>query len=193
MLYSKEINALSIKYLESPKWTIKHTAALTIADVVTSSGTEISRAEAVAIWPALEKALALKTFDGKEKVLESLVRFTKGASILWNAEPSIGVQMKKIAIREAKRQNDEYRSHAFANLGEFSEARVDIDMFDDVCYIVVSPGFFIFVLIAKLHRHRYLKSTLVKTRWTQLMIRKVPRNQMSLRQQQLASLLYFAR
>jgi proteasome component ECM29 len=137
ILYSKEIIALSIENMESPKWTIKHTAALTIADVIASSGAEISGANAAAIWPALEKALALKTFDGKEKVLEAFVKFTKAGVALWSCEPNIAAQMKRIAVREAKRQNDIYRPHAFSGLGEYSEARTDIDMFDDVYNIVV--------------------------------------------------------
>jgi proteasome component ECM29 len=138
VLYSREINSLSIERLESPKWTIKHTAALAIADVVTSSGTSISGANAAVIWPALEKALALKTFDGKEKVLEAFVRFTKEGKSLWGEESGIAAQMKKIAIREAKRNNDAYRPHAFASLGEYSEAQSDIDMFDEV-YNIINP------------------------------------------------------
>ena len=138
ILYSKEINEIAVERLESAKWTIKHTAALTIADVVVSSGNEVSGANAAAIWPALEKALALKTFDGKEKVLDAFVKFTKSGKSLWTAEPSIAAQMKKIAIREAKRNNDTYRPNAFTSLGEYSEARTDIDMFDDV-YNIVAP------------------------------------------------------
>ena len=138
LLYSKEINAISVERLESPKWTIKHTAALTIADVVTSSGAEISRVDAAAMWPALEKALALKTFDGKEKVLDAFIGFTKAGKSLWEKESSVASQMKKIAVREAKRNNDSYRSRAFATLGLYSQARTDIDMFEEV-YNIVAP------------------------------------------------------
>jgi proteasome component ECM29 len=137
LLYSKEIDSISVEHLESPKWTIKHTAALTIADVVDSSGSDISGPNAAAIWPALEKALALKTFDGKEKVLGAFVKFTSSGKLLWNTEPSIAAQMTKIAIREAKRNNEVYRPHAFNSLGEYSEARTDIDMFEEVHSIVV--------------------------------------------------------
>lgn len=183
ILYSKEINALSIENLESPKWTIKHTAALTIADVVVSSGSEISGSNAAAIWPALEKALALKTFDGKEKVLEAFVKFTKAGSSLWNAEPSIAAQMKKIAIREAKRQNDAYRPHAFTSLGEYSEARTDIDMFSDIYNIVVSgrsnDGDALELIP---YRHQYSRNTPVKIRWTQAMTRRGLRSHRSRQQ-----------
>jgi proteasome component ECM29 len=45
--------------------------------------------------------------------------------------------MKKIALREAKRNNDSYRPYAFDTLGKYSEARTDIDMFEEVHGIVV--------------------------------------------------------
>jgi len=136
LLYLKEIINVSSERLESPKWTIKHTAALTIAQVVSSAGTEMSLTNAKIIWPALEKALALKTFDGKEKLLVAFVKFTKSSKLLWEKEAAIATQMKKIIIREAKRTNEAYRPHAFSSLGEYAEARTDIDMFDEVLSIV---------------------------------------------------------
>jgi proteasome component ECM29 len=136
LLYLKDILALSSEYLDSPKWTIKHTAALTISEVVASAGADISTANAELIWPALEKALILKTFGGKEKILEAFIKLTKSGKALWQNDASIAVQMKKIAIREAKRNNEVYRSHAFISLGEYAEARTDIDMFDEVLEII---------------------------------------------------------
>jgi proteasome component ECM29 len=136
MLYAREITSLAIQHLDSPKWTIKHSAALAIADVAISSGKDISGPNATIIWPSLEKSLALKTFDGKEKVLGAFVTFVKEGRSFWGEEPTIAVQMKKIAIREAKRNNDAYRPHAFIGLGEYAEARIDIDMFDDVFVVI---------------------------------------------------------
>lgn len=139
LLYLKEITSMAIERLESPKWAIKHTAALAIADSVSSSGAELSLPNATIMWPALEKALALKTFAGKEKVLDAFVKFTKAGKSLWEKDVGIAAQTKKIAIREAKRNNDAYRPHAFTSLGEYSETRTDIDMFNDV-YSVVAPA-----------------------------------------------------
>ncbi|EPE29251.1 ARM repeat-containing protein [Glarea lozoyensis ATCC 20868] len=132
LLYSKEIIDLAILNLDSAKWTIKHTAALSIAEVVSSSGSEISLVNATELWPGLEKALSLKTFDGKEVVLEAFLKFVKGAKSLWQGNPAVALQMKKIAIREAKRNNDNYRPHSFDILGKYAELRTDIDMFTDV-------------------------------------------------------------
>ena len=138
LLYLREIIALSIQRLDSPKWAIKHTAAFAIAEATVSGGADISGPNAAIIWPALEKALTLKTFDGKEKVLGAFVKFTKAAKLLWGEESSIAAQMRKIAIREAKRNNDAYRPHAFSSLGEYSEARTDIDMFDEL-HSIIAP------------------------------------------------------
>ena len=138
LLYLREITSLCTERLDSPKWVIKHTAALTIADVVQSSGAEISGPNAAVIWPTLEKSLALKTFDGKEKVLEAFIKFTEGGSSLWEKEPNVATQMKKIAIREAKRNNESYRPHAFISLGKYVEARKDLDMFDEI-YDIIAP------------------------------------------------------
>lgn len=138
LLYLKEIATITSERIESPKWAIKHTAALTIADVVVSCGADVSLANTEIIWPALEKALALKTFDGKEKLLEGFVSFIKNGKVLWKANSDIAAQTKKIVVREAKRNNEAYRPHAFASLGEYAEARDDIDMFTEV-YDVVAP------------------------------------------------------
>ena len=138
LLYLKEITELCVEKLKSPKWTIKHTAALAIADTASSAGNEISSANASVIWSALEKALALKTFDGKEKVLDAIIKFTQNAKSYWENETGVADSMKKIAVREAKRNNDVYRPYAWACLGKFCEARADLDMFEEV-YGVISP------------------------------------------------------
>ena len=60
LLYLQEIISLASQYLDSARWSIKHTSAFAVADVVTSSGNVISDIDAKVIWPALEKALAGK-------------------------------------------------------------------------------------------------------------------------------------
>lgn len=142
LLYTREINELVLKHIDSPKWTIKHTAALTIADVVksttsTTSPTIPAKTSAL-IWPTLEKALALKTFAGKEVVLASFVKFIKASTAFLDAESRIAAQTKKIAIREAKRNNEIYRPFAFIELGKYTEARADLDMWDEI-HDIIAP------------------------------------------------------
>ena len=60
LLYLQEIIDLASQYLDSARWSIKHTSAFAVADVVTSSGSVISDIDAKNMWPALDKALAGK-------------------------------------------------------------------------------------------------------------------------------------
>lgn len=137
-LYLKEILSICSVNLESPRWAIKHTSAITVADVVTSCGDEIPTADAETIWPVLVKALILKTFEGKENLLEGFVKFVTSSHAFWKDNDAFKAQTKKVAIREAKRNNDAYRPHAFVCLGKYAEQRDDIDMFDEV-FDIVAP------------------------------------------------------
>ncbi|KAI1007957.1 Proteasome component [Podosphaera aphanis] len=138
ILYTNEIIKLSLNHFESPMWTIKHTAALTVADVIESIQLETSGTSAPDLWPALEKALMLKTFDGKEKVLEAFVRFVQLGKSIWGNDSGVAERIKTIAIREAKRNNKNYQVHAFTSLGKICEARDEIDMFEEV-YAIIAP------------------------------------------------------
>ena len=134
-LYLREIMDLALQYLESALWSIKHTSAFTVADAVTSSGSSISEANAKIIWPALEKALTGKTWNGKEKVLKAFVLFARN-STLWSSDLQKAEHMDKIMVREAKRNNTAYRQHAMECLGDFIELRNRIDMYDQVRDVV---------------------------------------------------------
>ncbi|KAL5412176.1 hypothetical protein PMIN04_009962, partial [Paraphaeosphaeria minitans] len=139
LLYLKEIVSLSDKYLESPKWALKHAAAKTIADAVTSitTGSEtISKANAETIWPSLDKAMGAKTWDGKEIVLEAFVRFVERGESLWKEDKKVAKQMEKVALREAKRQNKPYRPHALHALGKICLARTDLELSGAVVEVV---------------------------------------------------------
>lgn len=74
-LYIREIVCIISSNLDSPRWAIKHTAALAIANAIMSLGPEIDIATSELVWPALEMALAGKTWDGKESVIRAFVRF----------------------------------------------------------------------------------------------------------------------
>lgn len=93
-LYIKEITDLVRDNLESARWAIKHTAALAIADAIMSLDSEIGLDSSEYIWPVLEKALAGKTWDGKENVLKAFVQFASQAKKLWQKQPSLGELMK---------------------------------------------------------------------------------------------------
>ena len=76
-LYLNEILTLCSQHLDSRQWAIKHTAAKAVADTVLSItsavGSEnLDRTSADKIWPALDKALSGKSWDGKEVVLDAI-------------------------------------------------------------------------------------------------------------------------
>ncbi|KOS20773.1 Proteasome component ECM29 [Escovopsis weberi] len=140
--YVPEIVALVQQCLDTTQWDLRHTGAFAVAamvtDVASASNTTgaISVANSKAIWPVLDKVLALKTFPGKEKLLEAYPEFVEKGRSLWQDDAAIRNQMVKIVIRESKRNNDEYRPHAFRCLWRFVQARGDTDMLQDIADIV---------------------------------------------------------
>jgi proteasome component ECM29 len=140
--YVPEIVNLVERCLVTTQWALRHTGAFTVAamvsDVANASDTTgtIGEANLKAIWPVLEKSLALKTFPGKEKLLESFPDFVEKGQSLWRFNADIAAQMKKIVIREAKRNNDDYRVHAFRCLWRFAKLVDNFDMLQDIVDIV---------------------------------------------------------
>ncbi|KAL9477404.1 hypothetical protein ACSS6W_007245 [Trichoderma asperelloides] len=118
--------------------TTLFTLAAMVSDVASASDTTgaIGEANLKAIWPVFEKALALKTFPGKEKLLESFPDFVEKGQSLWRFNAEIAALMKKIVIREAKRNNDDYRVHAFRCLWRFAKLADIFDMLQDIVDIV---------------------------------------------------------
>ncbi|KAF4163307.1 hypothetical protein CNMCM6936_000934 [Aspergillus lentulus] len=135
-LYGKEIANLAAENLDSPRWAIKHTAALGIANAIMLLDADLDLATSQSLWPVLEKALAGKTWDGKEVVLKAFVKFASQARKLWQENKQLSDSMKVIAIREAKRNNPTYRPHGLVALGGVARARTDVDFMPDALNIV---------------------------------------------------------
>lgn len=147
-----EIVALVSRALEAPQWSLKHAGALTAGDAVQAvtaqgdlAGATVHVGHLRQLWPVLDKALVLKTFEGKEKLLDALVDVHTKAQAFWmeaadgddDDRKAVAVQLKKIVLREAKRNNDAYRVHAFACLWKCAAAREDLEgMWDEVVGIV---------------------------------------------------------
>lgn len=137
LLYLREIIYLVTKYLDSPRWSIKHTSAFAISDLIESSGNEITESNARLIWPAIEKAVLGKTWEGKEKVLEGLVYLVKSSNIL-ASDAGTSDQIQSIILRESRRNNPTYRRHALSCLGDFVEYVKDKDLYAQV-YSITQP------------------------------------------------------
>lgn len=86
LLYMPEIVQLAMQYLESPRWSLKHTAAFTIAEAIHSTGGEISDVVAQVLWPALDKAVDGKTWEGKEKILQAFIKFVRADNMVTQNE-----------------------------------------------------------------------------------------------------------
>ena len=137
-----EIVKLADAFLNTAQWALKHAAALATASAVASvvSASDLSgRADIVTlerVWHAYEPSLALKTFENKEKLLDPFPDFVRKAKEWWTKDAQFGQKLSKIAIREAKRNNDEYRRHAFRCLGRFAAVRDDLNMLPEIAHIV---------------------------------------------------------
>ncbi|KAL8817776.1 MAG: hypothetical protein Q9223_003451 [Gallowayella weberi] len=137
LLYMQEIVQLAKQYLESPRWSLKHTAAFTVAEAIDSTGGEISDATARVVWPVLEKAVDGKTWEGKERILRAFVKFSHARNTITQDE-TIRARIEKIILRESKRNNAAYRQHALSCLAEYVELPDSRDLFTDI-YGITAP------------------------------------------------------
>lgn len=100
-LYLSEILDLCMTHLDSPQWALKHTAARAVADAavaVSSSEAQMSPTTGAALWPALEKALGGKTWEGKEVVLLGFVKFVHVGKPYYMEHESIRSAITKVCV-----------------------------------------------------------------------------------------------
>ncbi|KAI9841460.1 MAG: proteasome component M29 [Sclerophora amabilis] len=95
LLYQNEILKLALTHLDSPRWVVKHASALSIAGVAHAGVKQLSLQQQELLWPALERAVGGKSWEGKEKVLEAFVEFAKESTKLQLSNPQVGKEMKK--------------------------------------------------------------------------------------------------
>lgn len=106
LLYLKEILTLSTTYLDSAQWTLKHTAARSVADIVVAASASeggISADVAMLVWPSVEKALSGKTWEGKEVVLTAFVKFVQNAKKWYLDEATVAAATVKVSTRRVLR------------------------------------------------------------------------------------------
>ena len=142
--YVPEIATLVQRALDSAQWALKHagarTAAAAVGSVLAADVTgQVNLTSIKKLWPLYQSSLALKTFDGKEKLLEVLPDVVSKAPALWKDDAKIAAAIRKIVTVEAKRNNDDYRVHAFRCLWRVAAARDDeasAALWDDLVTIV---------------------------------------------------------
>jgi proteasome component ECM29 len=90
------------------------------------------------LWPALVAAVAGKSWEGKEKVLEAFVNFAVEAKAIVNSDGSKMKELEQIVLREAKRNNRAYRGPAIKCLGIYADGFEILDLFEKTYDIVDS-------------------------------------------------------
>lgn len=96
LLYLEEIATLAMVHMGSARWAVKHAAALSIADAATSNAREMTPRQQEVIWPALDRALVGKSWDGKERVLSAYVDFARDSAELQQNHPEIRDRIKQV-------------------------------------------------------------------------------------------------
>ncbi|EWC46169.1 hypothetical protein DRE_04547 [Drechslerella stenobrocha 248] len=132
-LYLREITDLAATHLDSARWTIKQTAALSIADLCVVLGPDLTGEQLDVLFPLAVRSVAGKSYPSKAKVLEGFTslcaspKFRDGQKLK---------EVSKILIREANRNNKDYRPHAFDSLAKFLNAHAETNLYDEVVEIV---------------------------------------------------------
>ncbi|KAK3899641.1 proteasome component ECM29 [Staphylotrichum tortipilum] len=140
--YLGEIVGLVERCLGAAQWALKHAGALAVAGLVegvVAAGEgvgRVSEGNLKGVWPVYEKALALKTFEGKERLLGPLPGFVKAAKGWWREDAGMAGALWKIAVREAKRNNEVYRPEAFGCLWKVAREREDLDVLGEIGEVV---------------------------------------------------------
>lgn len=94
LLYFQEILNLATFHLTSATWAIKHSTALSIADVAKTP--ELTRQQQEKLWPVLRDALNGKTWEGKDLVLEAFGGFAQRILESTENDAAISEQMKEV-------------------------------------------------------------------------------------------------
>jgi proteasome component ECM29 len=139
ILHLRAMVDLSVSLLDDPKWRLKHSGAKAIAEATEAvAGLDklVSPAHAPTVWPALVKALAGKSWEGKEIVLRALAKFVEDVKPFWENDEQIRSEVTKIVLREARRQNKGYQRFSYPVLGRIATARSDLDLNGTVLEIV---------------------------------------------------------
>ncbi|CAJ0835750.1 10586_t:CDS:10 [Entrophospora sp. SA101] len=125
-LYLKEIIELLTVLLESPSWSTKRQAALTIADVAKT----IEQSLLIymdKVLPLLITGLSGRTWVGKEALVEALTTASVSCKEYFKNNENLP------KLNEIAKNNKEYKRHCISLLGKFSFCFTDtIDLYPEV-------------------------------------------------------------
>ncbi|CUS10715.1 unnamed protein product [Tuber aestivum] len=136
-LHLGEIISLAQTHLSSPRWALKQTAALSLADACKSIGKDTTADQVDLLWPVLVSATSGKSWDGKEAVLDALVALSVNAVRYFENDQAKLRELSMIVLREARRKNAAYRSIAVKSLGDFADGFAALDLFEEAYGVVM--------------------------------------------------------
>ncbi|KAF3252719.1 proteasome component M29 [Orbilia oligospora] len=132
-LYLPEIAALAGAHLDSARWTIKQTAALSIADICVVLGPDLTQELLDVVYPLAVRSVAGKSYPSKYRVLEGFAALCTSPKF---TETQKLKEVSKIFLREANRNNKDYRPHAFDSLAKFLRVQSETNLYDEIVDIV---------------------------------------------------------
>ncbi|KAJ3123506.1 hypothetical protein HK098_001853 [Nowakowskiella sp. JEL0407] len=131
-IYGKEIIDMFKQLLsESPSWNLKRQVGLSISDMADTLGDDFKKnmTDAVAM---LMEALGGRTWEGKQDVVKALSTVCVVGKDWFAAEGKDKLtSVCDILIREAKKNNREYKPHSIEAMGKAFDA-LKVDCFDKV-------------------------------------------------------------
>lgn len=121
-LYFSEIVAMMNKHIDSTNLELRKTIAFSIIEMVNQLGSDIStinQTQLSQLYDILLNSLKGRTYDGKEKLFQSLVLLTKNSKKFLTGNSELYTAVVDRILNEAKRKNEQYRRHSIVSFGTF--------------------------------------------------------------------------
>lgn len=121
-LYFGEILDLMNKNIDSTNLELRKTIAFSIIELVNKLGNDIStidESQLLQLYEILLGSLKGRTYDGKEKLLQSLVLLAKNSKSYLVKNQEIFNEVVNRIVNEVKRKNDAYRKQCIMSFGLF--------------------------------------------------------------------------
>lgn len=121
-LYLHEIIKLCSEQLaNNQQWSMRQVAASTIADASSVIDDKTSKETMIELFKTLIFACKGKSWLGKEKILDALVKLAVRAKGTLTSDGELFNTMNELVINEAKRRNKEYQAKALLSLGKYTQ------------------------------------------------------------------------
>ncbi|KAG0682546.1 proteasome component M29 [Pichia californica] len=133
-LYFPEIISLIKSHIQSQTFSLRKTIALSIIEIIDTLDTKINDLNPSYInelYELLLESLNGRVYDGKEKLLDSLVKLScKSQKFLFTNDEMYSNVEKRI-LNEANRKNKTYKNYSILQLGNFLHVYYEDDLLYD--------------------------------------------------------------